>query len=428
MEYDRALKDDLKKYFDRLWPICRSITGDGLRESLRILQEILPLEITEVPSGKQVFDWTVPDEWNIEDAWLETPDGQRICEFKKNNLHIVNYSIPIEQSLSWEELAPHLHSLPEMPTAIPYLTSYYKDNWGFCIDHESWEKLPREGKYKAVIQSTKAPGSLSYGEAFLPGTSDEEVLFSTYVCHPSMAINELSGPLVTAFLYRELAKIPNRKYGYRFIFAPETIGIIAYLDKMGEHFQQKMKAGYVITCVGHEGKFTYKRSKRGNSLSDRIAEHVLKHSDFEIETMNFEVFGSDERQYCSPGFNFPVGSIMRTKYYRYPEYHTSHDNESIMSYNALQETVEMYVRVVKTLELNQKYFNQVQFCEPQLGKRDLYPSTLQLKQDKDSLFKLLHFLSYSDGETDLIEIAEKFGCEAIQFEDTIRQCQAKKLV
>ena len=422
------IESELKGYFDRLWPICRSITGNGLRESLKIIQELLPLEIYEVPSGTPVFDWLIPDEWNIEDAWLETPDGRRICRFKDNNLHVVNYSTPVDRELSWGELEPHLHSLPSMPEAIPYLTSYYKDNWGFCIDHQSYEALPREGKYRAVIRSTKAPGSLSYGEAVLPGSSGKEILFSTYLCHPSMAINELSGPLVTAFLYRELAKLKDRKYTYRFLFAPETIGVIAYLDRIGEHFKQHLEGGYVVTCVGHEGKFTYKRSKHKTSETDRIAEHVLKYAGVETELMNFAVGGSDERQYCSPGFNFAVGSIMRTMYKAYPEYHTSFDNENILSYKGLRETVEIYTEVAKTFELNEAYKNKVQYCEPQLGKRGLYPSTTQLEQDKDHLYKLLHFLSYADGKTDLLSIAEEFGQSALSFQEVIKQCREKNLI
>ncbi len=422
------IESELKHYFDRLWPICRSITGNGLRESLGILQELLPLEIFEIPSGTQVFDWTIPDEWNIEDAWIETPEGSRICEFMKNNLHVMNYSIPIDQEMTWTELDSRLHSIPSMPEAIPYLTSYYKDNWGFCIDQNSKDQLPREGKYRVVIKSEKKPGHLSYGEAILPGSTGKEILFSTYLCHPSMAINELSGPLVTAFLYRELAKIEDRKYTYRFLFAPETIGVIAYLDRVGNHFKQHLAAGYVITCVGHDGKFTYKRSKHKNADADRISEHVLKYSGFETKLINFAIGGSDERQYCSPGFNFPVGSIMRTMYKEYPEYHTSLDNESIMSYQGLRDTIDIYTQVARTFELNENYKNAVQFCEPQLGKRGLYPDTMQLEQDKDHLYKLLHFLSYADGSTDLIEIAEEFGNSALSFEVVVKECKEKNLI
>lgn len=422
------MEAELKKYFDRLWPICRSITGDGLRESLKIISELAPLEITEVSSGTKVLDWTIPEEWNIEDAWIETPSGERICEFKKNNLHVLNYSIPIDKVLSYEELEPHLHSIPSMPEAIPYLTSYYSEKWGFCIDHNSKEKLSKEGQYRAVIKSKKEAGSLTYGEAVLKGSSDREILFSTYLCHPSMAINELSGPLVTAFLYQEISKIPNRKYTYRFLFAPETIGVIAYLEREGKHLMEKLDAGYVITCVGHEGKFTYKRSKRKNSLADRAAEHVLKHSPFEVESMNFKIGGSDERQYCSPGFNLPVGSVMRTMYKEYPEYHTSLDNESILSYKGLRETVEMYRDIVQCLELNEKYKNTIAFGEPQLGKRGLYPSTNELEQDKEHLYKLLHFLAYADGEHDLIEIAEEYGTISSAFEEVIAKCRDKDLV
>jgi len=421
-------EDQMRSLFQRLWPICRSITGNGLRESLRILGETIPMEFHEVPSGKQVFDWEIPHEWNIEDAWLQCPDGRRICLFKENNLHVVNYSTPVDRELTWAELEPHLHTVPHMPRAIPYITSYYKDHWGFCFSQHEKDSLPREGTYRAFINSEKKPGSLTYGEAVLPGTSDREILFSTYLCHPSMAINELSGPLVTAFLYKALSQLPERKHTVRFVFAPETIGIIAYLHRIGAHLKEKLEAGYVITCVGHEGQFTYKRSRRGNTKADRAAEHVLKHSGFPVEVMDFAVGGSDERQYCAPGWNLPVGSVMRTMYKRYPEYHTSLDNESIMSYKALQETVDMYVRIFKTLELNRAYQTTVLHCEPRLGKRNLYPNTGAWLAGMGNPLDLVHFLAHADGETDLIETAERRQMAAPDFEEIIRICRDNGLI
>lgn len=418
----------MRDYFRRLWPICRSITGNGLRESLGILSEVVPMQLHEVPSGTQVFDWEIPDEWNIEDAWLECPDGRKICLFKENNLHAVNYSTPVDREITWAELEPHLHTVPHMPEAIPYITSYYKDHWGFCLSQNEKDRLPREGTYRAVIKSEKKPGSLTYGEAVLPGNSDREILFSTYLCHPSMAINELSGPLVSAFLYQALAAIPNRKHTVRFVIAPETIGIIAYLHRIGNHLTEKLEAGYVITCVGHEGQFTYKRSKRGDTIADKAAEHVLHHSGFPLETMHFSVGGSDERQYCAPGWNLPVGSVMRTMYKKYPEYHTSLDNESILSYRGMEETVDMYVKIFKTLELNERYESKVLYCEPRLGKRGLYANTGAWMQNNANPLDLLHFLAHADGTMDLIDIAERRAKSALDFEASVLAAKAHQLI
>ncbi len=422
------LEQEMQTYFKRLWPICRSITGNGLRDSLQVINEIVPLDLYEVASGTEVFDWKIPLEWNIEDAWIECPDGQKICKFKENNLHVINYSNPIDTALSWEELEPHLRTVKHLPEAIPYITSYYKDQWGFCLTQRQKDSLPRNGLYRVVIKSEKKPGSLTYGEAVLPGTTDRELLFSTYLCHPSMAINELSGPLVTAFLYKALAAIPNRKYTLRFVFAPETIGVIAYLNRIGKHLSEKLDAGYVITCVGHEGQYTYKRSRRGNSLADRAAEHVLKYSNTDAEIINFAIGGSDERQYCAPGWNFPVGSLMRTMYKRYPEYHTSLDNESIMSYTALAETVDKYVDIVKALELNETPDAKVKFCEPQLGKRNLYAHSGAWLTDSRNVHDLLHLLAHADGQSDLFTIAEKREKCILEFANALHTARQSQLI
>ncbi|RMG78128.1 MAG: DUF4910 domain-containing protein, partial [Bacteroidetes bacterium] len=346
------MKQELEKYFDRLWPICRSITGNGLRQSLKILQEIIPLNLHEIPTGTKVFDWEIPKEWNIKDAYIITPDGKKICDFRKNNLHVVNYSVPVSKKLSYDQLINHLHTLPELPDAIPYVTSYYNEYWGFCISYNEFQNLPKQGEYKVVIDSSLEPGSLTYGDLILEGDTPDEILFSTYVCHPSMANNELSGPLVTAFLYKKLLTLPKRKFTYRFVFAPETIGIIAYLFFNGEKMSQNLKAGYVATCIGDNGNFTYKLSKKGNTLADKVAIHVLKNSGCPYKVIPFAVGGSDERQYCSPGFNFPVGSLMRTPYKQYKEYHTSLDNKSFISFDALEQSVNMYFDICRALELN----------------------------------------------------------------------------
>jgi aminopeptidase-like protein len=424
-----SAEQEIAAYFDRLWPICRSLTGAGVRESLDILSELVPMERYRIASGSKVFDWEVPQEWNIRAAWLENPAGERIADLAVNNLHVWSYSTPIQGEFSYEELLPHIRTLPQQPNAIPYVTTYYKRAWGFCLDHNTWQKQPREGTYKVMIDSDLSDGFLDYGEAILPGSSDREVLFSTYVCHPSMANNELSGPLVQAFLYRLIAGMANRRYTYRFVFAPETIGIVGYLDRIGQHLKTNLDAGYVITCVGDRGELTYKRSKRETSLADRVAEHVLRHSGKPHRVIPFAVGGSDERQYCSPGFNLPVGSLMRTPYQQYAAYHTSLDNRDFISFEHLQDTIDSYFAIVQVLELNRKYCNTVAHCEPQLGKRGLYPSSVNPDDSRQAVHDLLHLLAFADGDTDLLEIADRRGCSALRFADAIQQClQAKILV
>ena len=422
------MKEKLEKYFDKLWPVCRSITGNGLRESFKILQEIIPLQLTEVLTGTQVFDWTVPKEWNITDAYIVCPDGKKIADFKENNLHILNYSVPVETEIAYHELLPHLHTLPDLPEAIPYLTSYYKENWGFCLSHNEFLKLPEEGNYKVYINSTLEQGSLTYGDFLLKGETEEEILFSTYLCHPSMANNELSGPLVMAFLYQKINKLPRRRYTYRFIIAPETIGIIAYLAAKGLYIKENIKAGYVITCAGDDGVYTYKRSKENNADVNKIAEHVLKYSGKPYKVIDFAIGGSDERQYCSPGFNMPVGSLMRTKYQAYKEYHTSFDNKSFISFEAMNETIETYFSLVRAFELNDTYLNKIPFCEPQLSKRGLYTALGGQKQRTMALSKRLHLLSFADGKTSLLEIAERMNCNLLEFEETVYELKQAGLI
>lgn len=411
--------DHMESYFDRLWPICRSITGDGLRSSLKILQEIIPLELTEVPTGTEVFDWVVPKEWNIHEAYIITPAGKKICDLSVNTLHVVNYSIPVNTSLSFTALSGHLHYIEEMPDAIPYITSYYRETWGFCLSYNEFKTLDTEGTYQVVINSSLKNGSLTYGECVLKGESEQEILFSTYLCHPSMANNELSGPLVQAFLYKKIAALEKRKYTYRFIFAPETIGIIAYLHKHGMHLKEKLSAGYVLTCCGDPGSFIYKRSKRIHSLADRVAEHVLKHQSIPYEIIPFSVGGSDERQYCSPGFNLPVGSLTRSMYQRYKEYHTSLDNKDFISFEAMEKTVETYFLFVKALEVNDLYLNTIPYCEPQMGKRGLYPSSVNPVESRELIHNRMHLLNCADGETDLITIADLKGISVLKYETEI---------
>ncbi|GAB4204746.1 MAG: DUF4910 domain-containing protein [Bacteroidia bacterium] len=393
----------IEEYFDRLFPICRSITGNGVRETLKIISEIIPLNIYEIPSGTTIFDWTVPKEWNIKDAYIITPDGQKICDFKRHNLHVVNYSVPVHKKISFDELKQHLHTLPNKPNAIPYVTSYYKENWGFCITYDEYKKLPQQGEYEILIDSTLSDGHLTYADYVLEGDTPNEILISTYVCHPSMANNELSGPLVAMFLYQKLSQLRKRKYTYRFVFIPETIGALVYLHQFGNHLKKYCKAGYVITCIGDRGIFHYKQSKYGNTLADKAAIHTLKHSKKLFRILPFYPGGSDERQYCSPAFNLPVGSLMRTPYREFPEYHTSLDNKNFISFKALKESVEMYFQIMMTLESNEKYINLQPYGELQLGKRGLYIGDLS----REDIMQIMYILQYSDGNNDLIDIAER---------------------
>ena len=402
------LIDGSEMYYlmEKLFPICRSITGNGVRETLKIINNLIPLNIHEVPSCTKVFDWTIPDEWNIIDAYVKDENGKRVIDFHNSNLHVVGYSIPYEGKLNLNELSGHLYTLPDQPDLIPYVTSYYKRDWGFCLAHKDFLNL-KDNLYDVKIDSTLKPGSLSYGELIIPGESDEEILISTYICHPSMANNELSGPVVATFLARELL---NRKlrFTYRFVFVPETIGSIAYLSKNLDHMKKKVVAGYVITCVGDPGNFSYLSTKEENTLPDRVALHVLKNSADEYKVYPFLDRRSDERQYNAPGIDLPVGSLMRTKYGSYPEYHTSGDNLDFVTPEALRGSLDIYLRCIETLENNRIYKTTV-LGEPQLGKRGLY-SNVSFKGSAKPARIMKDFLAYCDGENDLVCIADRIDC------------------
>jgi aminopeptidase-like protein len=430
------LVSDLERYFDRLWPLLRSITGEGVRQSHEILREIVALETHEIPSGTQVFDWSVPKEWHVNEAYLLDPNGKRILDVKDNNLHLLNYSTPFRGTLAKAELEPHLYSLPDKPNAIPYVTSYYAPRWGFCLSQGQRDALP-DGNYQVVIDTELFDGSLTLSEAVLPGESEDEVLISTYTCHPSLANNELSGPLVAAFLYRELQKLESRLLTYRFVFLPETIGAITYLHLRGEHLKKHLVAGYVVTCIGDAGDFTYKRSRQSSlrtasltsdlALVDRAVEHTLKHSGKPYKVIDFSPLGSDERQYCSPGFNLPVGSLMRSVYGTYPEYHTSLDNKTFISFEAMAESVEMYLSVMKTLEANRTYTNLFPYGEPQLGKRGLY-ETLGRNTIPELSSAVFWLLNYADGNHDLLWIAEKSGYSVELLDKAAKACLEGRIV
>ena len=402
------LIDDGEMYnlMERLFPICRSITGNGVRETLKIINDLIPLDMHEVPSGTKVFDWEIPDEWNIKDAYVKNSDEIRVIDFKESNLHIVNYSIPYEGKIKLDEIKDHLHTLPDQPELTPYVTSYYKKDWGFCLPHNDYLKLD-DDIYSVKIDSSLKPGHLTYAELIIPGESDDEIFISTNICHPSMANNELSGPVVATFLARELL---NRKlrYTYRFVFVPETIGSIAYLSKNLDHMKKKVVAGYVITCVGDPGNFSYLSTKEENTLPDRVALHVLKNSADEYKVYPFLDRRSDERQYNAPGIDLPVGSLMRTKYGSYPEYHTSGDNLDFVTPEALRGSLDIYLRCIETLENNRIYKTTV-LGEPQLGKRGLY-SNVSFKGSAKPARIMKDFLAYCDGENDLVCIADRIDC------------------
>jgi len=405
--------DPMHAWAKDLFPINRSITGPGIRRTLRYLAELVPgLEIHEIPSGTSVFDWEIPPEWEVTEAWIEDAKGRRLVDWANHNLHLVGYSEAVDAMFTRDELESHLHSLPEQPDAIPYITSYYERRWGFCLAHRQRLSLP-EGPFRVRIVSTLKPGSLTYAELRLRGETDREILLSTYVCHPSMGNNELSGPVVTAAIARWLVGLPRRRYTYRILFLPETIGSIAYLSCHWQEMQALTDAGFVLTCIGDERAYSYLDSRFGNSLADRAALHVLRHMVERFDHYSFLDRGSDERQYCSPGIDLPVGSIMRSKYGTFPEYHTSLDDLSLITPKGLQGGFEIVRETLGLLEANRLYRVVVK-CEPQLGKRGLYP-TLSTKETKQQVASMMNLLAFADGRHDLIAIAERIGVYAGEF-------------
>ncbi len=420
------LGDELYQWACDLYPIPRSLTGEGVRQSLAYLAELMPdLAIHEVPSGTEAFDWQVPDEWNVDEAYIIDPDGERICDFHDHNLHLMGYSVPVDAQMSLEELQPHLHSIPEQPDAIPYVTSYYTRRWGFCLSERQRRAL-KPGVYRVVIRSRLEPGHMTYGQLILPGHSTEEVLFSTYICHPSMANNELSGPVVATALARWLAGRDDRRLTYRFVFAPETIGSIYYISRHLRELREHTIAGFQLTCCGDERTYSFMPSRRGTTLADRVARHVLHHHTDKYEAYSFLDRGSDERQYCSPGVDLPVVSIMRSKYREYPEYHTSLDDLSLITPQGLAQTVELHQKCVQVLENNFHPSGRYP-CEPQLGKRGLYP-TLSKRNSGQTVRTTKNLLAYADGERDLIDIAETIGVDCLELIDTAQTLMEKGVI
>jgi len=387
----------------KLFPINRSLTGNGNRETLRLLKEIIPnITVKEVPSGTKCFDWVVPKEWNCNAAYLIDPEGKTICNYQNHNLHLVGYSIPINREISFEELNNHLYSLPELPDAIPYVTSYYEENWGFCISHTERLKL-KKGMYKVVIDSELSDGSLTYGELLIKGNSKEEIFLSTYICHPSMGNNEISGPVLTSFLAKHINLLSNKRYSYRIIFIPETIGSIYYLSQNLTTMKERVVAGYNITCVGDNNNYSYLPSRYGETLSDKVAKHLIKYSKHNFIKYSYLDRASDERQYCAPGVDLPVCSIMRTKYAEYPEYHTSLDNLNFISEDGLNGALEVYKELIEILEKNY-YYKVVILAEPKMSDRGL-KHTISTKSSMVESKHLMNVLTYCDGSNDLIDIA-----------------------
>ena len=389
-----------------LFPICRSITGNGVRKTLEILRRYMPLEVNEVPSGTAVLDWTVPREWNIRDAYIASDDGTRVVDFAANNLHIVQYSTPIDAVMPLVELRPHLHTLPDHPDWIPYRTSYYAENWGFCLTHRRLSSLT-DGLYHVVIDSDLVPGYLSYGELFIPGEIGDTVLFSCHICHPSLANDNLSGISVATMLACRL-KTLRLRYSYRFLFIPGTIGSLTWLarneDKVGS-----IVHGLVLSCLGDSGGMTYKQSRRGNATIDRVVAHVLAHDEVPYRITPFVPYGYDERQYCSPGFDLPVGCLMRTPNGEYPEYHSSADNLSLLRPGSLAHSLAVLQRVVTVIEGDAVYRSRNPKGEPQLGRRGLYAMMGGQREASYDQIALLWMLNLADGQHSLLDIAERAG-------------------
>jgi aminopeptidase-like protein len=391
---------------EKLFPICRSITGDGVRQTLKILQRLIPLEVNEVPSGTAVLDWAVPREWNIRNAYIAHEDGTRIVDFAANNLHVVQYSRPMDAIMPFAELRPHLHTLPDQPDWIPYRTSYYADNWGFCLTHRQLSSLDG-GLYRVLIDSDLEPGHLSYGELLIPGETEDTVIFSCHICHPSLANDNLSGIAVATMLARHIQTL-QPQHSYRFLFIPGTIGSLTWLA-LNEAKVGRIVHGLVLSCLGDAGGMTYKQSRRGNATIDRIVAHVLRHDEVPHRITPFVPYGYDERQYCSPGFDLPVGCLMRTPHGEYAEYHSSADNLSLLYPESLAHSLAVLRRIVAVIEGDAVYRSRNPKGEPQLGRRGLYAAMGGQRAASCDQMALLWILNLADGHHSLLDMAERAG-------------------
>ncbi len=402
----QGLGQEMYQFISDVYPICRSITGNGFRETLQHIERLIPLTVHEVPTGTAVFDWTVPKEWNIRDAYIKNAQGERVVDFQQSNLHVVSYSVPVKARMSLDALRKHLFTLPDYPDWIPYRTSYYQENWGFCLSHNQLLALS-DGEYEVCIDSSLTEGHLTYGEYYLEGETTDEVLLSCHACHPSLCNDNLSGVALVTFLAQHLRPLA-RRYSYRFLFIPGTIGSITWLA-FNETQVSKIKHGLVVVCVGDSSHFTYKKSRQGNAEIDQAVAHVLKNSGKKHEIIDFFPYGYDERQYCSPGFNLPVGCLMRARHGCFPEYHTSADNLDFVRPEYLAESLATYLSVLQVLEHNKRYLNLNPKGEPQLGKRGLYRAIGGQKDHKGAELAMLWVLNLSDGQHTLLDIAERAG-------------------
>ena len=399
------------RLIETLYPICRSITGHGVKETLNIIKEIIPINIREIESKTKVFDWEVPLEWNIKDAYVKNSKDETIINFTDHNLHIVNYSEPINVKLTYDELIKHIYTLKEYPEWIPYRTSYYNRTWGFCMKYNAFLKLNKEDIYHVFIDTEFKKGNLTYADYIIPGKVDKEILISCYICHPSMCNDSISGVVVSIFLAKYLLE-RNNYYTYRFVFIPETIGSIAYLSLHLNKLKENVIGGYVITCVGDEGKFTYLKTRKENTLTDKITLYTLENNVNNFNIRDYLTCGSDERQYNYPGVDLNIGSLMKSKYHEFPEYHTSADNLDFVSEKGLNDSLNMYIKCIELFEINH-YYKTNTICEPQLGKYGLYNNiggeSDKYNKDKIDGHLISKFLKYCDGDYDLIDISKKLN-------------------
>jgi aminopeptidase-like protein len=400
-----AVGQQMYELIAELYPICRSITGEGVRQTLRLIQKRIPLTVHEIPTGTAVFDWVVPKEWNIRDAYIKSSRGEKLVDFHESNLHVVGYSPPVRRTLPLQELKTHLFTLPDHPDWVPYRTSYYKESWGFCLSHTQFLKLRDDEEYEVCIDASLEDGHLTYGEYCVPGLTSEEVLLSCHICHPSLCNDNLSGMALVTLLAQHLSSLP-RRYSYRFLFIPGTIGSITWLC-VNEAQAANIKHGLVVAGVGDKGNVTYKKSRRRDAEIDKAVGHVLKHSGSDYRIIDFSPYGYDERQFCSPAFNLPVGSLMRTPFGQYSEYHTSADDLDFMSPASLADSFATCRAALDVLENNKTYVNLNPKCEPQLGKRGLYQAVGGQSDRRVSELAMLWVLNLSDGDHSLLDIAER---------------------
>jgi aminopeptidase-like protein len=433
VEHDEMvdIQGEIDQYLKRLFPLTRSLTGEGNRETLRILQEILPLDILEYPSGAEVYDWRIPQEWRVKDAWIKNSKGEKIVDFHLSNLHLVSYSCPIHETMTLQELEAHLHYLPELPDAIPYRTSYYHQSWGFCISHNQYQRYFGDDTYEVHVDSEYITGSMSLGELKIKGKSDKEYLISSYICHPSMANDSLSGVLVAAFLGRELyEKRHELEHSYRIVFIPETIGAIAYCSHH-EAIMKEIKNGLVITTCGGPGQFGYKKSWDDTNVINALVESVFKESNIDFKVFPFDVRGSDERQYSSQTFRINCVTISKDKYYDYDYYHTSLDDLNFVNARQLEESLKIYQKLIAKMDMNIVYKSLFPACEVQLGKHDLYPKTGGAFQPGSSLSKIdivLWLMFYLDGTVDLYTLSRKLGVKLHKLYECAVELENKNLI